>query len=308
VSRKTGSRPGADSSRGRLSVVATPLGNLGDITLRAVETLVSADLVACEDTRRTRKLLTHLGSAAPTLSCHKFNERARVHQVLARLGEGKMVALVSDAGTPGLSDPGARLIKAVADAGYVVEPIPGPSAPAAAVSVCGMEAPAYLFAGYPPSRKTARRKFFRSILAAEKGRALEDSKAIPWPVVFFEAPHRIHACLKDLVEQFGDRKVIVIREMTKLHEEMVRGSLAEAAREFSARPGKGEFTLVVEGGSGPAAVLGEDPVEIKAAYRSLLAEGVERRDAMKQLSRATGLPRRKIYELVAAGGDGEGLS
>lgn len=287
---------------GRLFVVATPLGNLGDITLRATRTLVSADLVACEDTRRTRKLLTHLGSAARTLSCHKFNERARVQQVLDRLEEGKTVALVSDAGTPGLSDPGARLIQAASDAGYAVEPIPGPSAPAAAISICGMEAPAYLFAGYAPPTKTARKKFFRSILAAEKGRATEDPKATPWPVVFFEAPHRIHPCLLDLVEHFGERKVVVIREMTKLHEQVVRGTLEEAAAALVLKPGKGEFTLVMEGGSGPEESLLEDPGEIKAAYRSLLARGVARKEAMKQLARSTGMPRRKIYELVAVGG------
>ena len=289
-----------------LYLVATPIGNLRDITLRALDLLADADLVACEDTRRTRKLLTHLGSAAPTLSCHKFNERARVRQVLARLDEGKNVALVSDAGTPGLSDPGARLIEAVAHAGYVIEPIPGPSAPAASISICGMESSAYLFAGYPPPRKNARKRFFNSILAAEKGRALQDPKSIPWPVVLFEAPHRIQSCLMDLAEQFGDRKVVVIREMTKLHEEVVRGSLAEAAKLLAARPAKGEFTLVVAGGSGPAASSGGDPVYIKGAYRSLLAEGVERREAMKQLSRSTGVPRREIYELVAAGGDDEG--
>lgn len=306
MSRKAGADSEPDTIRGTLFVVATPVGNLKDITLRAAETLLSADLVACEDTRRTRKLLAHLGSRARTFSCHKFNEKSRVSHVLARLDEGLNVALVSDAGTPGLSDPGARLIEAVAAAGHLIEPIPGPSAPAAAISISGMEAMSYLFAGYPPPRKSSRKKFFRSILAAEKGRAVEDPRSIPWPLVFFEAPHRIQSCLMDLADQFGDRRVVVIREMTKLHEEVVRGRLVETAKAFESRSPRGEFTLVVEGGSGPAQGTESGPVDIRAAYQSLLAEGVERRAAMKQLSRSTGLSRRKIYELVAAGGDAGG--
>ena len=294
--------------RGRLLVVATPLGNLADITARASEALRGCDLVACEDTRRTRVLLAHLGVTARALSYHKFNEASRLDPILGALAEGKTVALVTDAGTPGISDPGARLVSAARSAGAGVEAIPGPSAPAAAVSVSGFESPGYLFAGYPPPRGAARRRFLAGLRAAEAARASADPGAEPLPLVFFEAPHRIEACLDDLRAELGDRRAVLIREMTKLHEETLSGSLSGIAAALRDAPRRGEFTIVVEGRSEPEIREVRTPSEIREAYRGLLASGVDRREALRMLARSTGVSRRDLYKVIAGHGTeaGEG--
>lgn len=305
MSRRRERGGGPPPEGGRLLVVATPLGNLGDITLRAAEALKSASLVVCEDTRRTRALLTHLGANPPTLSCHKFNEASRIEKVLASIGAGEVVALVSDAGTPGLSDPGARIVAAAHEAGLRVEALPGPAAPAAALSVSGFESGGFLFAGYPPARRAARRRFFGAIQAAENARAAEDASIPPWPLVFFETPHRIRGCLADLAELLGSRRVVIVREMTKLHEEIVRTTLADAAASAGGREGRGEYTLVVEGASRTAGARGE--AGIVESYRALVASGLDRREATRRLARETGLSRREIYDaVVEAGGSGGG--
>jgi len=306
--REREGRPAAGA--GRLLVVATPLGNLADLTLRAAEALKSATLVVCEDTRRTRALLTHLGANPRTLSSHKFNEASRIGKILAVIAEGGDVALVSDAGTPGLSDPGARVVAAAHEAGIRVEPVPGPAAPAAALSVSGFESGGFLFAGYLPARRAARGRFLGAILASEKARAAEDPSIAPWPLVFFETPHRIEASLADLAEVLGPRRVVIVREMTKIHEQILRTTLADAASLAAARGGRGEYTLVVEGASEPAAAGGRSGEEIVEAYRALVASGLDRREAMRRLARRTGMSRREIYDaVVEAGGgsdDGEG--
>jgi 16S rRNA (cytidine1402-2'-O)-methyltransferase len=316
----TGSdRPEAPRA-GRLLVVATPLGNLSDITLRAVEALRAADLVVCEDTRRTRGLLSHLGIATPLRSHHKFNEAAGVSALVELLAGGRCLTLVSDAGTPGLSDPGARLVRAARAAGHSVEPIPGPSAPAAAISAAGFEAAGYLFAGYPPARAAARRQFFEGLRAMESARAAADRKAGPCPIVFFEAPHRIVASLVGMIEVLGDRPAVLFREMTKLHEEGIAGSLAEILERLKGSQVRGEITLVVEGGGADARP--QEPIGQAALgdrYRRLIEAGAPRKEALRKLSSLTGLSRRQLYRELfledsagapspagEGGGDGEG--
>jgi 16S rRNA (cytidine1402-2'-O)-methyltransferase len=219
---------------GRLSVVSTPIGNLEDLTPRAARVLAEADLVACEDTRHTGRLLAHLGLKKRLVSLHEHNERGRLPQLLAALEEGQHVALASDAGTPLLSDPGYLLIRAAADRGIAIEPLPGASAILAAIVVSGLPPYPFTFAGFPPPKSGKRRNFYQRFAGLDH------------TLVFFESPHRILASLEDAVEVFGPRPAAVARELTKLHEEVVRGDLPEILRNFRERPGiKGELVLVV---------------------------------------------------------------
>jgi len=233
---------------GTLYVVATPIGNLEDVTLRALRVLKEVDWIACEDTRRTRKLLARHGIEGRLLSYHKFNERARVRVLLDHLANGEDVALVSDGGTPVLSDPGAILIAEAAAAGHRVVPVPGPSALAAVVSAAGLPAERVTFTGFLPSRTAHRR------------RALAALRDVPGLVVFLESPRRAAATLRDLAELWGERRAVLAREMTKLHEEFVRGTLRELAEKVGPGPLRGEVTLIVEGaepGAGARALAGE---------------------------------------------------
>lgn len=292
---RKGARPRRPTG-GRLLVVATPLGNLSDITGRAAEALRNADLVVCEDTRRSRKLLAHLSASTPLRSHHKFNEAATVASLLKLLEEGRCLALVSDAGTPGLSDPGGRLVKAARRHGHTVEAVPGPSAPAAALSVGGMEAPGYHFAGYPPPRAASRRRFYGALRAMEAARAQADSGSEPWPLVLFEAPHRLEASLGDMLELLGDRPAVLCREMTKLHEETVAGSLSEILGAMKGRRVRGEITIVVEGrGRGEPPEV--DPAGLRKLYRVLEREA-GRKEALREMARRTGLSRRVLYEVL----------
>lgn len=243
------------------------------------------------------------------VSYHKFNEASRLSRIVEELKSGITVALVSDAGTPGISDPGARLVAAARDAGIDVEAIPGPSAPAAALSVAGIEAAGYVFAGYPPPKSAARRRFFRSLAAAEEARAAADPSATPWPLVLFEAPHRIEACLSDLEAELGDRSIVAIREMTKIHEETLRGTVSSVAAALRERQRRGEFTLVVTGALGflkrsVERSMPENRSELRAAYDEIVRAGTDRREALRRLARERGLTRNELYrELAAAGGD-----
>jgi 16S rRNA (cytidine1402-2'-O)-methyltransferase len=227
---------------GRLLVVATPIGNLADLSPRAREAFAAADLVACEDTRHTGRLLAHLGLKKRLVSLHEHNERQRLPQLLAELEEGKVIALASDAGTPLLSDPGYLLVRAAAARGLRVEPLPGPSAALAALVVSGLPPYPFTFAGFPPPKPGRRRTFFRGW--AGLGHTL----------VFFESPHRLLASLADAVAELGDRPAAVARELTKLHEEVLRGRLAGLLATLAARPAlKGEFVVVVGAADGAAA-------------------------------------------------------
>jgi 16S rRNA (cytidine1402-2'-O)-methyltransferase len=269
---------------GTLYLVATPIGNLEDVTLRALRVLAACDLLLAEDTRRTRVLLERHGVAARPRSLHAHNEAARAREALARLAAGGEVALVTDAGTPLVSDPGERLVAAAAEAGHRVVPLPGASAPLAALVASGLPVVPFSFLGFPPRRASARAALFASL----RGR--------PDTLVLFESPRRLAATLRELAAALGDRAACVARELTKLHEEIARGSLAELARRFAAGA-RGEVTIVVAGA--PAA---EPPRagDLDARIRSLLAAGRSPREAAAELAAATGAPRRALYARAVA--------
>ena len=221
---------------GRLRVVATPIGNLEDLSGRAREALATADLVACEDTRRTGLLLHNLGIKKPLLSLHDHNERLRLPRVLEALASGQTVALVSDAGTPLVSDPGYLVVREAAKLGIPIEPIPGPSAVLTALVASALPPAPFTFAGFPPPKTGKRRTFYRGLATLEH------------TLIFFESPHRLLPSLDDALLEFGDRPAALCRELTKLHEETVRGSLSALRADYGARPSiKGEFVLVVGG-------------------------------------------------------------
>jgi 16S rRNA (cytidine1402-2'-O)-methyltransferase len=231
----------ASAMPGTLLVVATPIGNLDDLSPRAREAFERADLVACEDTRHTGRLLAHLGIKKPLVSLHEHNERQRLPRLLGELEQGRVIALASDAGTPLLSDPGYLLVREAASRGAAVEPIPGPSAIMAGLVASGLPPYPFTFAGFPPFRTGKRRSFFRGW--AGLGHTL----------IFFESPHRLLASLDDALAELGDRPAAVARELTKLHEEVLRGQLSEVLGELRGRPVlKGEFVVLVAGARSPS--------------------------------------------------------
>ncbi len=269
---------------GTLYVVGTPIGNLEDITLRARRVLAEVAVIAAEDTRTTRKLLARHGLSTPLVSCHEHTSARALAAVVARLDAGD-VALVSDAGTPGISDPGAALVTAAMAAGHTVVPVPGPSAVAAALSVAGLPAERYLFLGFLPRR------------AAERRRQLLAVAAEPGSLVCFEAPHRIAACLTDLLAVLGDRSLCVARELTKVHEEVWHGSLAAAASRWSEdTAARGEFTLVVAGAD-PAPPEPWPDDQVREALAALKEQGLSARQAARSLAPEAGRPAREIYRL-----------
>jgi 16S rRNA (cytidine1402-2'-O)-methyltransferase len=269
---------------GFLVVVATPIGNLGDLSPRAVEVLGQADFICCEDTRRTRGLLTHAGISGRLISLHDRNEAARLPQVLALLAAGKTVAVVSDAGTPTVSDPGARLVAAAVDAGVVVTAVPGPSAAIMALVVSGLPTDRFCFEGFLARRGTDRRQRLEALATEER------------TSVIYEAPGRVAATLADLVAVCGpQRRVVVAREMTKVYEEVWRGSLAEGAQEFAARDVRGEVVVVLAGAP-PAAPADTETVEL--ALRQEVDGGASWRDAAGAVAADLGLPRRQVYDLA----------
>jgi 16S rRNA (cytidine1402-2'-O)-methyltransferase len=271
---------------GTLYIVATPLGNLGDLSARASEILRTVPVVAAEDTRRTRGLLTHLGTAPTLLSFHAHSPAQRIRSILDILQSGRDVALVSDAGTPIVSDPGADLVAAARAAGLTVVPIPGPSAVPAALSASGLAADRYLFLGFIPRK------------GRERSRLLQRAATEPWSVVFYEAPPRIVGLLKDLLPLTGaDRMVVVARELTKMHEEIRSGTVAELIDYFTANPPRGELTIIVQGSGTPL----EEPNRTEDAVEqasSLLAEGLSRKEVVRRLTESLGLPRNEAYKLV----------
>ena len=273
----------SEGPAGTLHVVATPLGNLEDITLRAIRVLREVSLIACEDTRRTAVLLRAHGITTAATSYFEHNERWKGERILGVLRAGRDVALVSDAGTPGVSDPGFRLVRDARAAGIPVVPVPGPSAAVAALSVSGLPTDRFLFVGFLPAKSAARRK------------ALEDLAAVRETLVFYESPVRVVAALTDMAEILGDRESFLCREATKLHEEYVRGSLTELREILAARASvKGEVVLVVSGASAFPAV--SEPVEV--LFARLVSEGRTRREAVKETARLLGLPARDVYRRV----------
>jgi 16S rRNA (cytidine1402-2'-O)-methyltransferase len=268
---------------GTLYVVATPLGNLEDVTLRALRVLREVSLVACEDTRRTRGLLAAHGIATPLTSYYEHNERWKGERILAAVREGRDVALVSDAGTPGISDPGYRLVRDARGEGLPVVPVPGPNAAVAALSVSGLPTDRFLFVGFLPARAAAR----RAALAA-----LAEARAT---LVIYESPLRVRESLQDMQAALGDREAFLCREATKRYEEYRRGRLSDLAEQLAARAAvKGEIVLVVAG-AGEAPVVAEDP---QALFDRLVAQGRTRRQAVKEAARALGLPAREVYRRV----------
>jgi len=271
---------------GTLYVVATPLGNLGDLAPRAAEVLRQAAVVAAEDTRRTRGLLSHLGASPTLLSFHAHSRERRLDALLEILGDGRDVALVTDAGTPGVSDPGTDLVAAARDAGFTVVPIPGPSAVATALSAAGIPADRYLFLGFVPRK------------GAERTRLVARAVAEEWSVVLFEAPSRLAALLRDLAAAAGsDRRAMVARELTKLHEELRAGTLAELADYYSETPPRGELTIVMEG-TGTPAPAPDRTADATEEATALLAEGLSRREVARRLTETLGMPRNDAYRLV----------
>lgn len=265
---------------GILYIVATPIGNLEDITLRALRILREADLIACEDTRQTRKLLDRHGIAKPLVSYHEHNELARAGELLAELQAGRNIALVSDAGTPLIADPGYRLVAQARSAGIAVSPIPGPSALIAALSASGLPTDSFFFGGFLPAKKTQRRK------------ALEEAKNYPATLIFYEAPHRILEALDDIGAVLGSRRVTLARELTKIHEEFLAGTVSRLREDLAHRPLKGEFTVMIAKADAP----GENLPPIETAFNQLIEAGVPRMEAMKTLARERGLSKREIYQ------------
>lgn len=268
-----------------LHVVATPIGNLGDLTFRALETLRGAELVICEDTRRTGRLLQHHGIGVSMVSHHDFNERESARRLAERIAGGLQAALVTDAGTPAVSDPGTALVRECLARGVRVVPIPGVSAVTAALSVSHLSPAPYLFLGFAPPRGPARRRF------------LETVRDLPWTLVFYEAPHRVLAFLNDLGTVLGDREVLFCRELTKLHEEILRMNTSALRGELAGR-GKvvGEITLAVAG-AGPAedrATAG-GALDPEACLAALDGKGLSNRDAADILVRLCGLSRNEAY-------------
>ncbi|MBK9349796.1 MAG: 16S rRNA (cytidine(1402)-2'-O)-methyltransferase [Sulfuritalea sp.] len=264
-----------------LYVVGTPIGNLGDITLRALETLRGVDLVACEDTRHARQLLDHHGIRAQTLALHQHNENEAAEKLVAQLGAGKRVALITDAGTPGVSDPGARAVAAVRAAGFKVIPIPGPNAAITALSAAGLADPRFLFVGFLPAKVGARRT------------AISDLATVAATLVFYEAPHRVRETVADLVELLdGARHIVFARELTKLFEQIAAMPLAEAPAWLAADANRerGEFVLLV---SAPPPREGMD-AESERVLAVLLAE-LPVKQAAKLAAEITGQPKNALY-------------
>lgn len=268
---------------GTLFVVATPIGNLEDASPRCLEALRSADVIACEDTRTSRTLLSRHGIGARTVALHEHNERAASAGLVKLLAEGKHVALVSDAGTPGLSDPGALLVEAAHRAGIRVTPVPGPNAAAAAFSAAGFASDRFLFAGFLPAARAARRK------------ALEELD-LPYPLVLYEAPHRVLETVEDLAERFGaQREIVIARELTKKFEEVARLPLGEAGAwlRAGAHREQGEFVLVIAAGAGKPAAR----IDAARALDALL-ETLAPTDAARIAAKITGVPRRELYRMA----------
>jgi 16S rRNA (cytidine1402-2'-O)-methyltransferase len=273
---------------GVLYLVATPIGNLEDITLRALQVLRKCSLIAAEDTRATGRLLAHFDIEKPLVSHHEHSKSVRLERILTALETGD-VALVSEAGTPLFSDPGYELVQAALERGFPVISIPGPSALTAALPVSGLSVDRFLYLGFLPRKAPDRR------------RVLAEVADVRATLVFFEAPHRLRAALADVIDNLGgDRRCAVCRELTKLHEEVWRGTLSGALAEWRDREPRGEFTLVVEGASGPGPW---EESQVRSALAALLAEGISRSEAARRVARQSGWAKSDVYASWPAGED-----
>ncbi len=265
--------------------MGTPIGNLEDMTFRAVRILQNVDAIAAEDTRHTGKLLQHFQITTPQISYHDHNRKSRTGELVERLQRGQAVALVSDAGMPGISDPGYDLAKACIEVGIPVVPIPGPSAAIAALTASGLPSDRFVFEGFLPAKPKERRAY------------LEQLKPESRTLIFYEAPHRLRQTLQDMATVLGgDRAIALARELTKLHEEIWRGSVQAAVELYANREPMGEFTLVLAGAEIQEVVLSE--AALKTELQALLQQGLSRSEASRQLAQQTALPRRQIYQLA----------
>jgi len=266
---------------GTLFIVSTPIGNLEDMTLRAIRVLKEADIIAAEDTRHSRKLLTHFGIGTPMMSYWGEKEKVKAEEVMAHLMKGETVALISDAGTPGISDPGAVLIRRAIEDGVEIVPVPGPSALAAAVTISGLPTEQFVFIGFMPNKRSQRRK------------ALEELASEPRTMVFYESPHRIFDTLVDIEEVFGSgRRAAVAKEITKLHERVLRGTLETILDAMETETIAGEYVIVVDGAPEDEAMTEDDAME---RMRELVAGGASRKDASRMVADESGLSRKMLY-------------
>ncbi len=274
---------------GTLYLVATPIGNLEDITQRALRVLAEVDLVACEDTRRTRVLLERFGIKAKTTSYHEHNERERAAELCSLMEDGASVAVVSDAGTPGINDPGFRLVRAAVERGLAVVPVPGAAAFVAALVASGLPTDQFFFGGFLPARTHARRA------------RLAELRALPATLVFYEAPHRIGESLRDAREILGEREAVVARELTKVHEEVARGRLSELAERFSVEgAARGEMVLLIDRTAVALADEESGETSVAALVAEFEQEGLDQRAALKRAARALGLSRDEAYRRLVS--------
>ncbi|MEH2433420.1 MAG: 16S rRNA (cytidine(1402)-2'-O)-methyltransferase [Nostoc sp.] len=268
-----------------LYVVGTPIGNLEDITFRAVRILQTVDIIAAEDTRHTGKLLQHFQVKTPQVSYHEHNRTSRIPELLEHLVNDKAIALVSDAGMPGISDPGYELVKACIEAGITVVSIPGASAAITALSASGLPTDRFVFEGFLPAKSQQRQEHLESLQTESR------------TLIFYESPHRLRDTLQDLALVWGsDRQIVLGRELTKLYEEFWRGTIAEAIAHYNQREPQGEYTLVVAGIRASQPQLTEE--ELKAELKQLISQGISRSQASRQLAKFTSLPRRQLYQLA----------
>ncbi len=272
---------------GTLYLVATPIGNLQDMSLRAIEVLRQVDVIACEDTRHSRKLLNHFSISNKLVSYHEHNEVDRAGELISLIEAGKSVAVISDAGTPGISDPGFLLVQRARDAGAAVVPIPGPVAFVCAVIAAGLPTDSIYFGGFLPSKQGERR------------RRLAEVADIPATLVFYEAPHRLLRSLADCLEVLGDRKAAVARELTKLHEEIASGTLSEILAKFAGKTVKGEIALVIERKSDDSHPLAAaDAASLADRISELEKMGLDHKSALKKAAKESGLSKSEAYRLV----------
>ncbi len=280
---------------GTLFLCATPIGNLGDMTFRAVETLRAVGLIAAEDTRHSRKLTSHFDIHVPLTSYHEHNRQTKGPELVEKLLAGTDIALISDAGLPGISDPGEALVQLAVEAGVRVVPIPGANAALTALVASGLATDGFLFTGFLPKATTARRAKIRTL------------QSVPVSLLFYESPHQLLKTLADLQAVLGDRRAVIGRELTKLHEEFRRGQLSELLAWFGENKPRGEFTLVVEGMAAVAAAESETgdsaPVQLSdttilQVVNRLIADGTNKKDAIKMTASQLDLPRRRVYQLV----------
>ena len=271
----------AEKPSGMLYIVSTPIGNLEDITLRALRVFREVDLIAAEDTRRTRQLLSHYGIHKPLVSYHEHNRRARAETLLAEIRAGRSVALVTDAGTPGISDPGEHLVKRIVQESIPIVPVPGASALIAALSVSGLPTESFLFYGFLPSKTTARKKLLLSL------------QERPETLIFYESPKRLNAFLEEAAEILGERQVVVAREMTKIYEEIYRGTANQNLNEIGEDEVKGEVTIVMEGCSRPAKVASSSiAAMLEICFREM---GLSMKEAIERVSAELEVSKRDVY-------------